>query len=56
MDLAETGVLATVIAFLWEYFFARLAMRLGTVGKGILDGILTLCRWFCRLRWLDFFC
>lgn len=38
----KTGVLATVIAFFMGIFFARLAMRLGTVGKGILDGILTL--------------
>ncbi len=38
----KTGVLATVIAFFKGIFFARLAMRLGTVGKGILDGILTL--------------
>lgn len=38
----KTGVLATVIAFFMGIFFARLAMRLGTMGKGILDGILTL--------------
>lgn len=38
----KTGVLATVIAFFMGIFFARIAMRLGTVGKGILDGILTL--------------
>jgi molybdate transport system permease protein len=38
----KTGVLATVIAFFMGIFFARIAMRLGTVGKGVLDGILTL--------------
>ncbi len=38
----KTGVLATIIAFFMGIFFARIAMRLGTVGKGILDGILTL--------------
>lgn len=38
----KTGAVATLIAFFLGIFFARLAMRLGTVGKGILDGLLTL--------------
>ena len=42
MDLAEDRCSGYGDRLFMGIFFARLAMRLGTVGKGILDGILTL--------------
>lgn len=38
----KTGAAATLIAFFLGILFARLAMSLGTLGKGLLDGVLTL--------------